>query len=585
MNLILALLVLLCLVISILLFLEMKSIKTKLTNSAEENLQADFLQFKAQLQKLEESLAQATSNQRVEIGQVRQELTQNLQNALSSMQESLHKTEDSLRGGISQFEKTLTDSQKKDMESLRTEISTFQKTLTDSQKKDMESLRTEISTFQKTLTDSQKKDMDSLRTEVSSFEKTLHEELLKFEKEFRSEQKSGVEGLHSELAENQKNVLDEQRKQYEGIRDEQRKQADSLNTAQSLLAKNLREEQSTLGKSLRDQQSQQSKSELELLRGIEDQFSKLRLETKQSITDLQKQNQDSLDKINGTVNEKLQKTLNERIAKSFETVQKQLETVHQGLGEMQVVAHDVKDLRNVLSNVKTSGIMGEIQLQAILEEILAPEQFDSQVQLKKNSSERVDFAVRLPGNTDDGHVWLPIDSKFPNITYRHLLDAYESGDANQVKQRQKELKSAIKAEAKSIRNKYVLPPNTTNFAILFFPIEGLYAEAVKLGLVEELQRENKVSITGPSTMAAMLNALQMGFQTLAIQKKSAEVWSILSSAKVEFNNFEKVLSDAKKNIDKVGDDLDKLLTIRTRKIKNSLINVEAPALFEDSSSS
>ncbi len=295
--------------------------------------------------------------------------------------------------------------------------------------------------------------MDSLRTEVSSFEKTLHEELLKFEKEFRSEQKSGVEGLHSELAENQKNVLDEQRKQYEGIRDEQRKQADSLNTAQSLLAKNLREEQSTLGKSLRDQQSQQSKSELELLRGIEDQFSKLRLETKQSITDLQKQNQDSLDKINGTVNEKLQKTLNERIAKSFETVQKQLETVHQGLGEMQVVAHDVKDLRNVLSNVKTSGIMGEIQLQAILEEILAPEQFDSQVQLKKNSSERVDFAVRLPGNTDDGHVWLPIDSKFPNITYRHLLDAYESGDANQVKQRQKELKSAIKAEAKSIRNK------------------------------------------------------------------------------------------------------------------------------------
>ena len=227
---------------------------------------------------------------------------------------------------------------------------------------------------------------------------------------------------------------------------------------------------------------------------------------------------------------KLQKTLEERISKSFQLVSERLEQVYKGLGEMQNLAAGVGDLKKVLSNVKTRGILGEVQLGAILEQILTPEQYEENVRTKSTGSERVEFAVKLPGD-DEGTVWLPIDAKFPGDAYAKLVDAYELGDPNAVEEAAKNLERIIKSEAKDIHDKYIEPPYTTDFGIMFLPFEGLYAEVVRRGLLETLQRDYKVNIAGPTTMAALLNSLQMGFRTLAIQKRSGEVWNVLGASR------------------------------------------------------
>ena len=304
-------------------------------------------------------------------------------------------------------------------------------------------------------------------------------------------------------------------------------------------------------------------------------------ESLDKINNTAKENTESLDKINDTVNEKLQKTLDDRISKSFETVNKRLAEVYEGLGEMKNVASGVSDLKNVLSNVKTRGIMGEIQLGAILNEILAPEQFEEQITVNPNSSEKVDFAVKLPGMEDGEYVYLPIDSKFPGDTYSNLLTAYDSGNPDELKAKRKVLELEIKRCAKSIHDKYIVPPHTTDFAIMFLPFEGLYAEVVNMGLVEVLQKEYKINIAGPSTMAAMLNSLQMGFRTLAIQKKSGEVWKILEGAKKEFNNFEKVLNKTRERLKQADDELEKLVGTRTRAINRKLNTVATLDSSED----
>ena len=302
----------------------------------------------------------------------------------------------------------------------------------------------------------------------------------------------------------------------------------------------------------------------------------------ESIEKLRADNRQSLDKINETVNEKLQKTLNDRFTQSFSAVSKQLEQVHQGLGEMKTVASGVSDLKNVLSNVKTRGTLGEIQLGAILEQILAPEQFSSQQSVKPNSSEKVDFVIKLPGAEKNEFVYLPIDSKFPMDRFSDLLSAYESGNPEQIKAKKALLESEIKHEAKSIRDKYIVPPQTTNFAIMFLPSEGLYAEVINMGLVEVLQNSFQVNIAGPSTMAAMLNSLQMGFRTLAIQKKTGEVWKILGAAKKEFETFGKVFESARNNLRKADNDLEKLIGVRSRAINRSLRSVEQLDVSENS---
>ncbi len=290
------------------------------------------------------------------------------------------------------------------------------------------------------------------------------------------------------------------------------------------------------------------------------------------LVSLQNDNNAKLDEMRKIVDEKLQDTLNKRMNESFKLVNERLEQVYKGLGEMQNLAQGVGDLKKVLTNVKSRGILGEIQLGAILQEILSPEQYETNVATVQNSKNVVEFAVKLP--TDDGgFIYMPIDSKFPGDSYRNLQDAYELGDKEAVDAAAKILIATIKSEAKDIRTKYIDPPNTTDFAIMFLPFEGLYAEAVNRGLVEILQNEFHVNIAGPSTMAALLNSLQMGFRAFAIQKRSGEVWKVLSAVKTEFDKFENVINLTQNRLRQANDELEKLVGTRTRQIQRSLKNV------------
>ena len=324
----------------------------------------------------------------------------------------------------------------------------------------------------------------------------------------------------------------------------------------------------TLTANLEQLNSSFGKSALE----TEQKLENIRQSVEKSLTNLRQENQEKLDEIRQTVDEKLQKTLEDRLTKSFQLVSDRLEEVYKGLGEMQNLAKGVGDLKKVLTNVKTQGTLGEIQLANILEEIMTPDQYETQIATKQGSKERVDFAIKLPGTGDD-IVYLPIDAKFPLNDYQNLLDAYESGSPDAVKSAQANLMRTLKAFAKSIQEKYIDVPNTTEFGIMFLPVEGLYAEAVKSGVLETLQREYRINLAGPTTMAAFLNSLQMGFRTLAIQKRSGEVWKILGAVKTEFEKFGKVLETAQSKISEANKQLDLLVGTRTRQIRRKLKSV------------
>lgn len=304
----------------------------------------------------------------------------------------------------------------------------------------------------------------------------------------------------------------------------------------------------------------------------EQKLENIRSTVEKKLTYMQEDNNKQLENIRTTVDEKLQNTLENKLNKSFETVSKQLQQVYKGLGEMQNLAVGVGDLKKVLSNVKTRGILGEIQLSAILKEILSPEQYEENVATKKGSRNVVEFAIKLPAD-DDSFVYLPIDSKFPGDTYAKLVDAMNSGNKEEIEICSKNLLRTIKSEAKDIHDKYISPPNTTEFAIMFLPFEGLYAEVVNRGMVEVLQREYKVNVAGPSTMGALLNSLQLGFKTLAVQKRSAEVWQILNDVKREFDTFADVLEKTQTRLNQANTELDKLVGVRTRKIQSQLSKV------------
>ncbi len=291
-----------------------------------------------------------------------------------------------------------------------------------------------------------------------------------------------------------------------------------------------------------------------------------------------------LERMRETVDEKLHKTLEERLGKSFEMVTKQLLVVQKGLGEMQTIASGVGDLKKVLTNVKTRGVLGEIQLGNILEEIMAPEQYASNVKTKKGSDALVEYAVKLPGKTpDEKPVYLPIDAKFPQEDYIRLQSAYEAGDTAAVEVSLKALVQSVKKFAKEIADKYIDPPNTTDFGIMFLPVEGLFAEVVRQpDTIAFLQREYKIVVTGPTTLAAMLNSLQMGFKTLAIQKRSSEVWKVLASVKKEFSTFGGVLEKAQKKINEANNEIENLVGTRTRMMQSKLRNVEQLELNADS---
>ena len=283
-----------------------------------------------------------------------------------------------------------------------------------------------------------------------------------------------------------------------------------------------------------------------------------------------------LDDMRLMVEEKLQKTLNERIGQSFELVRTQLENVQQGLGEMKSLAQDVGGLKRVLTNVKVRGTFGEVQLGALLEQMLTPDQYEANVKTKRKGTEFVEFAVKLPGKDDNlEYVYLPIDAKFPKDAYEQYLDAYEAGDVEHTEQVSRQLEAVIKRMARDIRDKYLEPPYTTDFGIMFLPFENIYAEVIRrTALVEQLQREFRVVVTGPTTLGAILNSLQMGFRTLAIEKRSSEVWTVLAAVKTEFGKFGGMLAKVQKNIENAGSQLEEVMGKRTRAIERKLRQVQ-----------
>lgn len=343
------------------------------------------------------------------------------------------------------------------------------------------------------------------------------------------------------------------------------------------LAHNMRELRTELNQSL-NQSTQQMQTTLHrnLMTTNEMQREKFEAMNRQQDM-LVKSTEKRLDEMRLMVEEKLQKTLNERIGQSFELVRSQLENVQKGLGEMKNLAEDVGGLKKVLGNVKTRGTFGEVQLAALLEQMLSPEQYESNVKTRKNATEFVEFAIKLPGR-DNGKdtVYLPIDAKFPKDVYEQYVDAYEEGEAALIESTSKQLEITVKRMAKDIHDKYIEPPFTTDFAIMFLPFENIYAEVIRrTALVETLQKDLKIVVTGPTTLGAILNSLQMGFRTLAIQKRTSEVWSVLGAVKTEFSKFGGMLEKVQKNLQNAGDQLEEVMGKRTRAIERKLRQVEA----------
>lgn len=394
--------------------------------------------------------------------------------------------------------------------------------------------------------------------------------------ENQSQQIAGLESKTGTQMNQLQQSLNDQMNQFRVSITEQQSQLQKMVDGQiGQLRSTVNDQLEQFRKQTQDQMKQIDQHMSDLQKSNDQKLDGMRVTIADSVKDLREENSKKLDEIKGTVDEKLQTTLEKRISESFKTVSEQLEQVYKGLGEMHNLASDVGGLKKVLSGVKTRGILGEIQLDAILKEILSPEQYDTNVATIPGSKERVEFAVKLPNKDGkEGHVYLPIDSKFPGERYQQLLDAQESGNKEAVESAYKALETVIKQEAKDIRGKYVEVPYTTNFGIMFLPFEGLYAEVVNRGLIEILQRDYQVNVAGPSTMAALLNSLQMGFRTLAIQKRSNEVWEVLGAVKTEFDKFDDLLGKMKKHLGQTSDDLEKLMGTRTRAIQRKLRGVQ-----------
>lgn len=415
------------------------------------------------------------------------------------------------------------------------------------------------------------------RTETNDIAKINREELAKSLDTFSNQFAKNVKELNDLL----KEKYDEMRSQQtefnnqitDGNKTNREELGNSLKSFEGKFTENIKE----LNESLRQKFSDFSQQQSDINKQTTEDIKEVRESIEIQLKSIREDNTKQLDEMRKTVDEKLQKTLNERLSQSFETVGKQLQAVQEGLGEMKNLATDVGGLKKVLSNVKMRGGIGEIQLSMLLEQILAPDQYEANVKTKSSSSDLVEFAIKLPGRDDFGNnVWLPIDAKFPKDIYEQLQEAYDEGDQSKILIAQKNLDSTIKKMAKDISDKYIDPPNTTDFGIMFLPFEGIYAEVVrKAALLEDLQRNYKIIVTGPTTLAAILNSLQMGFKTLAIQKRSSEVWQVLGAVKKEFENFGGMMDKAQKNIQTGLNQLDDVMGKRTRAIQRKLKSVEA----------
>ncbi|HEX3008506.1 MAG TPA: DNA recombination protein RmuC, partial [Bacteroidales bacterium] len=359
---------------------------------------------------------------------------------------------------------------------------------------------------------------------------------------------------------------------------------DQLKLSFKTLEETLRNNLKDINESMRQKLDNNNVTISELSKSISTNLDKIRDTLQTQLRLLQEDNSKKLEEMRNTVDEKLQSTLEKRLSESFKQVSERLELVHKGLGEMQMLANGVGDLKKVLSNVKTRGILGEVQLENILEQILTKDQYVKNVVTRPDCRENVEFAIKLPGKDEGGkEILLPLDAKFPLESYYSLLEAYDSADNSCIQSSIKALEITIKKVAKDIRDKYIEPPHTTDFGIMFLPVEGLYAEVVRrTDLLEILQRDYKIIITGPTTLAAILHSLQMGFRTLAIEKRSSEVWKVLSAVKTEFGKFNDVLKKAQEKINRASEDIDNLVGTRSRQIQNKLKNITTLPVEESS---
>jgi len=425
---------------------------------------------------------------------------------------------------------------------------------------------------------------DSLKAEVRAgserLERELRDELGRSAQGTRQELGSTLANFQHTLSGAQNNVARLQNEQIDSFRTQlaamQQAVSDALQSAASSQAAQSvasREAQDVSLKRFSDTMSEQLRA---LSEANERRLGEVRTVVEQRLTTLQQGNEQKLEQMRATVDEKLHATLEQRLGESFKLVADRLDKVHAGLGEMQVLAKDVGSLNRVLNNVKTRGIFGEVQLAGLLEQVFTPDQYAKNVETVPGTNARVEFAIRLPGQRADGvPLWLPIDAKFPREDYERLLDAQDKADAPNAELAGKAIERRLIAEAKTIRDKYVSPPHTTDFGILFVPTEGLYAEALRRpGLLESMQREHRVMLCGPTTLLATLNSLQMGFRTLALEKRSVEVWEVLGAVKTEFGKFGEVLAKTKKKLDEASNNISQA-EVRARVMARELRTVEA----------
>lgn len=426
----------------------------------------------------------------------------------------------------------------------------------------------------------QRKLEEGIRTEIAK----NREELSIGSKLLREEVISSLKMLNDTISGNMRDMANIQKNQLESFSNNSTKliriNEEKIDSARTSVDNNLKDFSNSVITRLTEMTNLQgnqieafSKKLLDLTRMNEQKFDSMRRTLEERLQFLQEENSKKLEQMRATVDEKLHDTLEKRLGDSFKLVCDRLDQVHQGLGEMQTLANGVGDLKKVLSNVKVRGTLGEIQLGNLLEQILTPEQYAKNVTTKNGSRENVEYAIKLPGR-DDAVVWLPIDAKFPVEDYQRLVEAQERVDIDQIDELSKSLETRIKSEAKNIRDKYINPPNTTDFGILFLPFEGLYAEVLRRpGLYEFLQREYKVAITGPTTLAAFLNSLQMGFRTLAIEKRASEVWGLLGAVKTEFGKFGDLLDKTHKQIETVRTTIENAAK-KSRTIERKLKDVQ-----------
>lgn len=452
-------------------------------------------------------------------------------------------------------------------------------------KQDNSDIKNELANiFKEELTETRRENRElnkENRQEINTLFKELQDTLMKRISENMSIQKEQLDSFSRLLSE----TSDKQVKNYSdfkvSIKIDAKENREELNKGLKSFEEKFSANIKDFNEHLRQRFDDLSKQQTEFNKLSKDSIREIKNSIEKHLVAIKEDNTTQLNEMRKTVDEKLQTTLEKRLGESFKQVSERLELVHKGLGEMQELATGVGDLKKVLSNVKTRGILGEYQLGNILEQLLSSEQYAVNVATKKGSQANVEYAIKLPGKLDETEVWLPIDSKFPIENYQLLLDAYEEGNKIKIDTAQKILLKSIEGFAKTISEKYIDPPHTTDFAVMFLPVESLYAEVLRHpGTFEKLQREYHITVTGPTTLSALLNSLQMGFRTLAVQKRSSEVWKVLSGVKTEFGKFSEHLSKVHKQINTASGSLDTLISTRTTAMERRLRSVETLEVIE-----